>query len=425
MPTIQLAAYQRQQILNKVASLITAERQMLAELICQEVLKPISLAQREVERAAWIFEEAAAEAIRFGGDWLPSDIQASTQHHQVFSKQVPLGPLLALTPFNYPLNLAVHKIAPAMAVGLPFVLKPSPRSPRTAEALINIIHRAGWPEDGAQLLLCGNEEVSTWVQDPRFAILSFTGSTSIGWQLKKLTNAKQVLLELGGNASVVLAPDARWSQALARIAWGAFMYAGQVCIAIQQLWIHDDFYDACVPALLAEVSKIKVGDPKENDTLVPPMIDEAAAQRVEQWVQAAKAKGARVLCGGQRQGALMSPTVLADVPLDMPICCEEVFGPVLVLHRYRDLSTVYQKLSEFRYGLQTSIYTQTLSTAFEAYEKLSMGSVLVNEIPTFRLDTMPYGGSKDSGVGREGVRYTMAAYCEYKNLIIQPQFPST
>lgn len=416
-----LPAYQRADILNTLVRLLRRDAKVLIQLISSEVSKPITLAQRELERAQGVFAEAAAESLRWGGSWLPADVQATT--HQVFSKPLPLGPLLAITPFNYPLNLAVHKIAPAMALGIPFVLKPSPRAPGTAQKLLALVHEAGYPQASAQLLLCSNEQALDWVRDPRFAILSFTGSAAVGWALKKESNAKQVLLELGGNASVILAPDSAWKEALPKIVWGAFMFAGQVCISVQQLWVHESFYDACVSELLQATAQVKAGDPMQPETVVSPMIDEAAAQRVEAWINQAQGQGASVLLRGLRHGRTLSPTVLSDVPLDQPLCCEEVFGPVLVLHRYKQLSQVYQRINEFRYGLHASIYTQALATAFDAFESLQMGSVLVNEIPTFRLDSMPYGGSKDSGLGREGVRYAMAAYCEPKNLILQPKFP--
>lgn len=421
-PTVNFSAYQRQTILEKLSTLLDMHKAELADLIVSEVKKPISLAQREVERAVAITKDAAAEAVRFGGEWLPADIQASTAQHQIFSKRVPLGPLLAITPFNYPLNLAVHKIAPAMAVGLAFVLKPSPRAPRTAQLLIQLIHDAGWPQAAAQLLTCPNEQVIDWVRDPRFAIVSFTGSAAIGWKIKKEAAAKQVLLELGGNASVVLAPDAAWNKAIARIVWGAFMYAGQVCISVQQIWIHDLFYEACCKAIVSETEKLKVGDPQQAAILVPPMIDGAAAARIEVWIKTAQAGGAKILCGGNRDDATFSPTVLSEVPLSSLLVCEEAFGPILVVHRYHDLSEVYQHLQADAYGLQTAVYTESLRTAFDAYQKISAGTVLINEIPTFRLDTMPYGGTKASGVGREGVRHAMLDYSEAKNLVLQPYF---
>ncbi len=419
-PQLTLPAYERKKILQRLAGLIEKEQSQLARLICSEVKKPISLAQNEVRRAVAVCQDAAEESVRQHGEWLQADVQQHTLRHQIFSKKLPRGPLLAITPFNYPFNLPMHKIAPAMALGMPFALKPSPRAVQTGQALVNLVHRAGWPAAAAQVLQCSNQDVMRWVWDARFAVVSFTGSADIGWRIKAEAGKKQVLLELGGNASVILAPDALWQSALPRLAWGAFMYAGQVCIAVQQIWVHESFYDSFIKALKKETLRLGVGDPRRAKTLVPPLIDAAAADRVMAWIGQATAQGAKLLCGGKRQGALVYPTVLTQVPEQLPLVCEEAFGPVLIVHRYRNLPEVYACVNQFRYGLQASIYTRSQATAFEAFESLRMGTVLVNEIPTFRLDTMPYGGTKDSGFGREGVRFAMEHYSEPRNLVLLP-----
>jgi glyceraldehyde-3-phosphate dehydrogenase (NADP+) len=334
------------------------------------------------------------------------------------ARRFPIGPVLGITPFNFPLNLVAHKVAPSLACGNPIVLKPAPQTPLTALMLGEVVLDAGLPPGAFSVVPCENAVAEQMVTDPRYKLLSFTGSAAVGWMLKAKAGKKRVVLELGGNAGVIVESDADLDVAVQRCATGGFTYAGQTCISVQRIFVHDAVYDRFVKGLLERVAMLKAGDPSAEDTVVGPLIDEAAARRVEEWVTEAVAQGARLLAGGKRSGALVQPTVLAEVARDMKVSCREIFGPVVTVSRYKRFEDALTMLNESDFGLQAGVFTQDVNRVFRAYRELEVGTVLANEIPTFRADHMPYGGVKDSGLGREGVRYAIEDMTELKLLVL-------
>lgn len=417
--TAQIPAYRRAEALLSVSQALERDREAFASLICEEVKKPIREARREVERAAFTFRWASEESKRFGGEWLPLDLDANTEGRLAMVRRVPRGPCLFITPFNFPLNLAAHKVAPAIAVGAPFVLKPAPQAARTALRLGGVLRDCGWPVESWAILPCPNETVRELVLDERFAVLSFTGSAKVGWALRSSAGRKHCVLELGGNAGVVVGLDADLPWAAARSAWGAYCYSGQVCISVQHILVHEKVYDPFKALLLRNIAELKVGAPSEEGTDVGPLIDAAAAERVEEWIREAVSMGARRLLGGAREGDRLPPVLLEDVPEDCRLGREEAFGPVATLEKVGTVEEALQKLSRGAYGLQAGLFTRDLGAAFRAWNTLPMGGIIVNDIPTFRSDAMPYGGTKGSGTGREGVRYAMEEFTEPRTLVIK------
>lgn len=414
------AAHLRSSVLQKVSEGIRADREGFARLICEEVLKPIKEARREVDRSIFTFQWASEEAKRFGGEWLPLDFDANTEGRVALVRRFSRGPCLFITPFNFPLNLVAHKVAPAIAVGSPFVLKPAPQAPRTATKLGELILSAGWPSEAFAVLPCSNEVAESMVRDERFKVLSFTGSASVGWKLKSLAGKKHVVLELGGNAGVVVAPDADIPWAAARCAWGAYYYSGQVCISVQRIFVHEKVYDEFRDLFLKNVRELKQGDPKDEGTDVGPLINEEAAQRIETWIQEAAQGGGKILLGGARKGSHIPPTLVENAPADSRLSKEEAFGPVATLERVGSIEGALEKLAGSAYGLQAGVFTRDLTSVFKAWSSVPVGGLIVNDIPSFRSDAMPYGGSKDSGIGREGVRYAMEEFTEPRTLVIKP-----
>lgn len=414
------AAHLRSSVLQKVSEGIRADREGFARLICEEVLKPIKEARREVDRSIFTFQWASEEAKRFGGEWLPLDFDANTEGRVALVRRFSRGPCLFITPFNFPLNLVAHKVAPAIAVGSPFVLKPAPQAPRTAAKLGELIASAGWLSEAFAVLPCSNEVAESMVRDDRFKVLSFTGSASVGWKLKALAGKKHVVLELGGNAGVVVAPDADIPWAAARCAWGAYYYSGQVCISVQRIFVHEKVYDEFRDLFLKNVRELKTGDPKDEGTDVGPLINEEAAQRIETWIQEAAQGGGKILLGGARKGSHIPPTLVENAPADSRLSKEEAFGPVATLERVGSIEGALEKLACSAYGLQAGVFTRDLTSVFKAWSSVPVGGLIVNDIPSFRSDAMPYGGSKDSGIGREGVRYAMEEFTEPRTLVIKP-----
>lgn len=413
-----LSSYARSHALAQVAQALTSRLEEFANVICLEAGKPILDARREVGRAIQTFTIASEEAKRIPGEMVPMDITPGMERHIGLFRRFPIGPVLGITPFNFPLNLVAHKVAPCLAVGNPMVLKPAPQTPLTALLLGKILMEVGLPEGTISILPCDNQLAENMVSDPRFEALSFTGSASVGWRLKARAGKKRVLLELGGNAGVIVEPDANIEVAAQRCATGGFSYSGQTCISVQRIFVHDSIFESFKHALLGRVQKLVVGDPQKETTTVGPLINEATAQRVESWVQEASVSGAQILIGGTRRDALVIPTVLDHVHPDMKVSCEEIFGPVVTLTRYHDFSEALRLLNDTPFGLQAGIFTNDVNKIFYAYQELQVGTVLANEIPTFRADHMPYGGIKDSGLGREGVRFAMSELTEPKMLVI-------
>jgi glyceraldehyde-3-phosphate dehydrogenase (NADP+) len=414
----RLPAHVRAGALLKIAGRLAARQDEIARTMTSESGKPIADARREVGRAVQTFTVAAEEAKRIGGDVIPMDLTPGMEPHVGVLRRVPAGPVLGITPFNFPLNLVAHKVAPCLAAGNPMVLKPAPQTPLTSLLLAELVLETELPPGALSVVPCENAVAEQMVTDERFKIVSFTGSAAVGWMLKAKSGKKRVLLELGGNAGVIVEPDADVEWAATRCAVGGYAYSGQTCISVQRIFVHESVYDRFVGQFVARVRALKAGDPAEEATVIGPLIDEAAARRVEQWIREATAQGARVLAGGTRSGSVVEATVLADVTPAMKVSCREVFGPVVTVSRYAEFGDALAALNDSDYGLQAGVFTRDVDRIFRAYRELEVGAVLANEIPTFRAEHMPYGGVKDSGLGREGVRYAIEEMTEPRLLIL-------
>jgi acyl-CoA reductase-like NAD-dependent aldehyde dehydrogenase len=417
-----LPAFERRRILRNVAQSVAWNAEKFAELIAREAGKPMKLAHAEIARAVSTLELGAEEATRTGGEVFPLDLTESAAGMVGGYARVPAGPLIAMAPFNFPLNLVCHKLAPALSCGCPVILKPAPQAPLTALLLADIVRQAGAPENAFQVLPCELPVAQKLVRDDRFAVFSFTGSAKAGWFLKSIAGKKRVLLELGGNAAVIVHGDADVDRALERTLTSAFAYAGQVCIKAQRLFVHEDIYARLVPELVRRASALTARDPLESDALVSCLIDEASAIRVESWIDEALRAGVERLTGLTRAGSRISPTVLSVTTpeqLGLRVVAEEVFGPVLTVHRYKTWDEAIEQAGATRYGLQASIFTRDISRIRQAFDGLRVGGLIVNESPSFRVDAMPYGGTKDSGLGREGVRYAIEEMTERKLLAMR------
>lgn len=413
-----LPSYVRADILRRVAGELTARKEEFAEIITAEAGKPIRDARIEVTRAIQTFTVASEEAKRSGGELLPLDWLSGSENRWAIVRRFPIGPILGITPFNFPLNLVAHKVAPALASGNPIIIKPAPQTPLSALMLGEIVCAAGWPEGGLSILPCANDVVGQMLADERIKKLTFTGSAEVGWMLKARVPKKKVTLELGGNAAVIIEPDADLDFAAKRCVQGGFAYAGQTCISVQRIYVHEAIAEPFLTRLLDGVRNLIVGDPKDERTDVGPMISLAAAERAEGWIREAVQAGAKVLIGGERSGSFLMPTVLADVTPDMRVSCEEVFAPVVVVNRYADFAEALRSVNASRYGLQAGLFTRDVSRIFRAYQAIEVGGLIVNDVPSYRADHMPYGGVKDSGFGREGVRWAIEEMTEPRVLVL-------
>ncbi|HLU47505.1 MAG TPA: aldehyde dehydrogenase family protein [Planctomycetota bacterium] len=418
-PMRRLAAYERQAVLEHCARRFDERREELALLLAIEAGKPIRDSRGEVGRLIDTFRTAAGEAVRMHGEVLPLDITPRARGYRGFWKRVPIGPCSFISPFNFPLNLAAHKIAPAIAVGCPFVLKPSSRTPLGALVIGEVLAETDLPEGAFSILPCRRDGADLFTTDERLKLLSFTGSTSVGWDLKRRAGKKRVLLELGGNAAVIVDRDWDLDDAVQRIVFGAFYQSGQSCIGVQRIIVHEDIYEAFRDRLVEETRKLIAGDPKDERTFLGPMITEGEAKRLEGWIRSAVDRGARLLCGGGRRGALLDATLLEDVPRDEDLVCREAFGPVAVLSRFRDFDRALEEVNDSTYGLQAGVFTRDLYKAMAAWDRLEVGGVLVGDVPSWRVDHMPYGGVKDSGHGREGIRWSMEEMTEIRLLAVR------
>lgn len=421
----ELPSHARYHLLQRIAGAIYDRREEFARLITAEAGKPITDAKREVSRAVQTFTVAAEEAKRIPGEVIPLDWMPGTDTHLGILRRVPIGPVLGITPFNFPLNLVAHKVAPALAAGNPILIKPAPQTPLTALLLGEVAVEAGLPSGGLNVVPCENTVAEQLVVDSRFKLLSFTGSAAVGWMLKAKCGKKKVVLELGGNAGVIVEPDADLDFAAQRCAAGGFGYAGQTCISVQRIFAHQSIADLFTTKLMLQVARLKAGDPTDESVVVGPLIDQKAAQRVEEWIAEAASQGARVLLGGKRKGAVVEATVLSHVTSAMKVSCQEVFGPVVTVTPYRQFEDAIEALNQSEYGLQAGVFTQDVNKAFHAFRRLEVGAVLINEIPTFRADHMPYGGVKDSGIGREGVRAAIEDMTEPRLLVLNLKPPVT
>jgi acyl-CoA reductase-like NAD-dependent aldehyde dehydrogenase len=412
----QLPAFERKRLLETIAASIKSRAEEFVRLMALEAGKPIKAARVEVERAILTFATAAEESVRIYGEYLPLDFVPSSAGRFGIVRRFPIGPIAAITPFNFPLNLVAHKVAPAIACGCPVIVKPAPQTPFCALLLGRMIVDAGWPADAISVLPLTNEDAGLLVADDRIKLLSFTGSAAVGWQLKKNAGKKRVVLELGGNASVVVHDDADVQQAAERCVTGAFTYAGQSCISVQRILVHEDRFDSFMAHFVQGARRLRTGDPLDEETEVGPMIRVADVQRVQQWIQEAVQGGANLIVGGNANGAVLEPTILSSTAAQMKVNCEEVFAPVATVEPYANFNQALVRVNESRYGLQAGIFTRDASLIFRAFERLEVGGVIVGDVPTFRIDPMPYGGVKDSGLGREGIRYAIEEMTERKLL---------
>ncbi len=411
-----LTSFERSTILAGVAREIEAAKEDFARLITTETGKPITFSRVEVERAIFTFTIASEEAKRIEGSVLPLDLAPKSNDRIALVRRFPLGPISAITPFNFPLNLVAHKVGPAIASGCPIVLKPSSKAPQTALRLAEIIDRSPLPKGGFNLVPCAGTEAEQLITDKRIKLITFTGSPAVGWPLKAKAGKKRVLLELGGNAGVIVDKDADITHALRRVVQGAYGNAGQSCISVQRVFVHESIYARFAEQLMKMTKSIASGDPENDRTVVGPMIDEAAAAKVEGWVFEALAQGANLLCGGRRQGAFLEPTVVTDATSAMKISAQEVFAPLVTLTPFKEFSDAVRMVNDSEYGLQAGVFTNSLDHVLYAYRELEVGGVIINDASSYRMDTMPYGGVKDSGFGREGVRYAIEEMTELKLL---------
>jgi len=405
--TRRLASYERHAALAHVAARITEHADELAELLTRESGKPIRDARGEVGRAALTFRIAAEEATRVTGEWLPLDWTAANRGRSGIVRRYPIGPVAGISPFNFPLNLAAHKVAPAIAAGCSIVLKPPSKDPLVMLRIAHFLAETDLPPGAVSILPMDRPTGDAMVSDDRFKLLSFTGSPSVGWKMKADAGKKKVVLELGGNAGAIVDETADLDWAVARLAFGAFAYAGQVCISVQRIYVVDAIFDRFAQAFTEKVRSLKVGDPLDPATDLGPMVDAKAVARTREWVNEALARGAKALVGGEPDGLYYPATVLVDVPKDARVCGEEVFAPVVNLFRVPDFAAGVAEINDSQFGLQCGIFTNDLERTLLAHDELEVGGVIVNDVPTWRTDAMPYGGVKDSGLGREGLRWSI------------------
>jgi acyl-CoA reductase-like NAD-dependent aldehyde dehydrogenase len=416
--TRTLPAYERGRILREISAGLRERREELGRLIALEAGKPIRDALTEVDRATLTFRLGAEEAERMTGELIPLDLMASSKDRVGITRRFPIGPIAGISPFNFPLNLAAHKVAPAIASGNPIVLKPPSKDPLTMLTVAEIIDAAGPPAGSVSILPMTRELGDRMVADPRFKLLTFTGSPSVGWRMKERAGKKKVVLELGGNAGAIVDASADLDWAVKRVVFGAFAYSGQVCISVQRLYVHESIQEPFMERFLAAVAGLRVGDPLDPATDVGPMVDATAADRTQRWVDEAVAAGGRVLAGGRADGTFFPPTVLADVPLSAQVCSNEAFAPLVVVFPFRDFGEAIARVNDSMFGLQTGVFTNDLAHAWQAFSELEVGGVIVNDIPTYRIDHMPYGGVKDSGLGREGLRYAIEDMTEIRIMVL-------
>ena len=416
--TRKLPAFERQRVLRSIAQHITSRKEEFARTLAQEAGKPLKAARTEIERAIFTFTVAAEETTRIHGEYLSLDWQQFTSGRWGIVKRFPIGPVAGITPFNFPLNLVAHKVAPAIAAGCSMILKPAPQTPLSSLLLAEAVEQAGLPDGAFNVLPLSNEDAGLLVTDERIKLISFTGSAPVGWEIKRRAGKKKVVLELGGNAGVIVHGDADLAWAADRCVTGGFAYAGQTCISVQRILVERQAFAKFRDLLLQGVSKLNVGDPMDDSTDLGPLIRESDAIRAEEWVTAAIQDGATLLCGGKRRGSILDPTVLTGTRPDMKVNCQEIFAPVVTLEPYDSFSQALRVINESPYGLQAGVFTRDAARIFQAFEELEVGGVIAGDVPSFRIDHMPYGGVKDSGLGREGLRYAIEDMTEPRLLVM-------
>jgi len=413
------SAGKRSAHLQRLWTAVKERRTEIVDLIVKEAGKPKSYAESEASRCLSTIEHAIVEAKRMTGEMVPIDFDAG-EGKTAFTKRFPIGPILCITPFNFPLNLVLHKVAPALAVGCSVIVKPAPQSPLSALFLANLLEEAGYPAGVANFLVCSNSMAEKMVRDDRLSMISFTGSEKVGWHLKSICGMKKVALELGGNAAVIVDENTDLKAIAKTVANGAFLYAGQICISTQRIFALKSIFEDFKKFLTEEIKKLLVGDPKEKDTIVGPLIDQTHFERIQEWVKEAQDAGAEVLIGGEvhkTQHHTYLPTLLTNTKSPMKVVDEEAFGPIATLEIAASFEEAIDKVNDSKFGLQVGVFTDSLQNVQMAFEKLEVGGVMINSVPGFRIDNMPYGGIKMSGLGREGVRYAMEEMTEPRLLV--------
>ncbi len=418
-PMARMASYERQNVLQHCVDRFKERFDELAYSLCVEAGKPIKDAEGEVGRLIDTFRIAAEEATRNYGEVQPLDISERAKGYQGMWKRVPIGPCSFISPFNFPLNLAAHKIAPAIAVGCPFVMKPASKTPLGAIIMGEVLAETDLPKGAFSILPASRDGADLFTVDERLKLLSFTGSPGVGWDLKAKAGKKPVILELGGNAAVIVDHDADLEDALERIIFGAFYQSGQSCIGVQRIIIHESVYDTFKDMLVAKTKTLIAGDPKDRDTFIGPMISESEAKRLHGWIEDAVSGGATLLCGGNRSGNMLEATLLENVDRDAAANREEAFGPLALLSKFSDFNAALDEVNDSKFGLQAGIFTRDLFKTLDAWDRLDVGGVVINDVSSYRVDNMPYGGVKDSGLGREGIRFAMEDMTEIRNLVIR------
>ena len=412
-------AGQRSAILTKLRNLIEEHQDELAQLIVNEAGKPLSYSKGEISRCIATVEMAAAEALTFKGEIIPMDFAAGTGK-TAFTKPFPIGVVACVTPFNFPLNLVLHKVAPALAAGCSVVIKPAPQTPLSTIALTSLIEKLDLPKGVFNVVNCDIPVAEKMVRDSRVAKLSFTGSEKVGWYLKSIVGRKRVTLELGGNAAVIIDESADLETAAKTTAVGAYLYAGQICISTQRIFVHQKKYKEFTDLLITAIKNLKVGDPNDNETLVGPVIDSGHLQRIDSWVKEATNNGAKILTGGEivhKKHNIYAPTLLSNTDTSMKVNCAEVFGPIAIIDSFSNFDEAIEMTNDSEYGLQAGVYSNSFLNIKKAHEELEVGGVIVNNIPGFRIDNMPYGGVKGSGFGREGIKYAMEEMTEQRLIV--------
>jgi len=414
-----MAPFERQAVLEHCVKRFTERADELAQALCIEAGKPIKDAKGEVSRLIDTFKIAAEESVRINGEVVNLEISARAKGYQGMTKKVPIGPCSFISPFNFPLNLAAHKVAPAIAAGCTFVLKPASRTPIGALIIGEILAETDLPKGAFSILPCSRDGADLFTTDERLKLLSFTGSPDVGWALKAKAGKKPVVLELGGNAACVVDEDADIEDAIDRVIVGAYYQSGQSCISVQRLLVHSKIYDEFKSRYVEKVKALVSGDPSNEDTFIGPMISEGEAERLHGWIEEAKEKGATILCGGTRDGAMLEATVMENVPKDCDASAEEAFGPLSILVPFDDYDEALEEVNNSRYGLQAGVFTRDIYKAHKAWDVLDVGGVVIGDVPSWRVDNMPYGGVKDSGLGREGIRYAIEDMSETRLMVIR------
>jgi acyl-CoA reductase-like NAD-dependent aldehyde dehydrogenase len=418
-PMRKLPAYKRQAILNHCVRRFEERFEELAEALCIEAGKPIKDARGEVTRLIDTFRIAAEEAVRIGGEVIPMDISPRAEGYTGMWKRVPIGPCSFISPFNFPLNLAAHKVAPALAAGCPFVLKPASLTPIGALIIGEVLAETELPKGAFSILPCHRDGADLFTTDERLKLLSFTGSPEVGWQLKAKAGKKPVVLELGGNAACIVDEGSDIEDAVERIVFGAYYQSGQSCISVQRILVHESLYDAVRERLAVAVRALKSGNPHDESTFIGPMISEKEAARLHGWVTDALAQGATLLAGGERDGAMLQATLLENVAPELDVNTQEAFGPVAILSRFSEFDRALEEVNNSAFGLQAGIFTRDIYKVQKAWDELEVGGVVIGDVPSWRVDHMPYGGVKDSGLGREGVRYAIEDMTELRLLVVR------